>query len=68
MLHIRLRKGSANTARGAKRFVDELLARVARASASAAAGRATPLEHRSHEQLYELAREHDSARRSKMGA
>src|SRR3954449_11446493 len=33
-LHIRLRKGSANTQRGAKRFVDELAARVRRAGAS----------------------------------
>src|SRR4051812_39707591 len=33
VLHIRLRKGSANSARGALRFVDELLARVARAGA-----------------------------------
>ena len=32
-LHIRLRKGSANTQRGAKRFVDELIARVRRAGA-----------------------------------
>jgi hypothetical protein len=31
VLHIRLRKGSANTQRGVERFVDELLARVARA-------------------------------------
>ena len=30
-LHIRLRKGSANTQRGAKRFVDELVARLRRA-------------------------------------
>jgi hypothetical protein len=33
-LHIRLRTGSANTQRGAKRFVDELAARVRRAGAS----------------------------------
>ncbi len=32
-LHIRLRKGSANTQRGAARFVDELAARVRRAGA-----------------------------------
>jgi hypothetical protein len=31
VLHIRLRKGSANTQRGVERFVDELLARVRRA-------------------------------------
>ena len=31
VLHARLRKGSANTARGIVRFIDELLARVARA-------------------------------------
>jgi Transposase DDE domain group 1 len=31
VLHIRCRKGSANTQRGAERFVDELLARVRRA-------------------------------------
>jgi Transposase DDE domain group 1 len=34
VLHIRLRKGSANTSRGAQRFVDELIARVERAGAS----------------------------------
>jgi len=33
VLHIRQRKGSANTQRGAERFVDELLARVRRAGA-----------------------------------
>jgi hypothetical protein len=33
-LHIRLRKGSANTQRGAVRFVDELAARVRRAGAT----------------------------------
>jgi hypothetical protein len=33
-LHVRLRKGSANTQRGAERFVDELRARVRRAGAS----------------------------------
>jgi Transposase DDE domain group 1 len=33
-LHIRLRKGSANTQKGIVRFVDELIARVARAGAS----------------------------------
>jgi Transposase DDE domain group 1 len=33
-LHIRLRKGSANTQKGIKRFVDELIARVERAGAS----------------------------------
>ena len=31
VLHIRNRKGSANTQRGADRFLDELLARVRRA-------------------------------------
>ena len=31
VLHARLRKGSANTARGVVRFIDELLARLARA-------------------------------------
>jgi hypothetical protein len=31
-LHIRMRKGSANTQRGAKRFVEELVARVRRRS------------------------------------
>ena len=31
VLHIRNRKGKANTQRGAERFVDELLARVRRA-------------------------------------
>jgi Transposase DDE domain group 1 len=34
VLHIRLRKGSANTSRGFARFLDELLARVKRAGAS----------------------------------
>src|SRR3954452_15017835 len=34
VLHVRLRKGSANTSRGALRFVDELIARVERAGAS----------------------------------
>jgi len=34
VLHIRLRKGSANTSRGFARFLDELLARVERAGAS----------------------------------
>jgi hypothetical protein len=33
-LHIRLRKGSANTQRGMKRFTEELIARVNRAGAS----------------------------------
>jgi hypothetical protein len=34
VLHVRLRRGSANTARGALRFVEELIARVTRAGAS----------------------------------
>ena len=34
VLHIRCRKGSANTARGALRFVEELIARVARAGST----------------------------------
>ena len=34
VLHIRLRKGSANTSRGMLRFVDELIARVERAGAT----------------------------------
>jgi hypothetical protein len=34
VLHIRLRKGSANTSRGFARFLDELLARVKRAGAT----------------------------------
>jgi hypothetical protein len=34
VLHVRLRKGSANTSRGARRFIDELIARVTRAGAS----------------------------------
>ena len=33
VLHARMRKGSANTARGARRFIDELIARVRRAGA-----------------------------------
>jgi hypothetical protein len=36
VLHVRLRKGSANTQRGALRFVDELIARVRRAGATGA--------------------------------
>ena len=34
LLHVRMRKGSANTQRGAKRFVEELVARLRRAGAS----------------------------------
>ncbi len=34
VLHARMRKGSANTARGARRFIEELIARVRRAGAS----------------------------------
>jgi acyl dehydratase len=34
VVHARLRKGSANTARGARRFLDELIARVRRAGAT----------------------------------
>ncbi len=34
VLHVRLRKGAANTQRGALRFVDELLARVRKAGAT----------------------------------
>jgi hypothetical protein len=34
VLHGRMRKGSANTARGARRFIDELIARVRRAGAA----------------------------------
>jgi hypothetical protein len=34
-LHIRLRKGSANTQKGIKRFCEELIARVGRAGATA---------------------------------
>jgi Transposase DDE domain group 1 len=34
VLHVRLRKGQANTQRGALRFIDELLARVRRAGAT----------------------------------
>ncbi len=34
ILHARMRKGSANTARGTKRFVEELVARVRRGGAS----------------------------------
>ncbi len=36
VLHIRLRKGSANTSRGMLRFCDELIARVTRAGATGA--------------------------------
>jgi len=34
VLHVRLRKGSANTSRGMQRFTDELIARVERAGAT----------------------------------
>jgi hypothetical protein len=34
VLHARMRKGSANTARGVRRFLDELIARVRRAGAT----------------------------------
>jgi hypothetical protein len=34
VLHVRMRKGSANTQRGTKRFVEELVARVRRAGAT----------------------------------
>jgi hypothetical protein len=34
VLHARMRKGQANTQRGARRFIDELVARVRRAGAS----------------------------------
>ena len=34
VLHVRMRKGSANTQRGTKRFVEELIARVRRAGAA----------------------------------
>jgi hypothetical protein len=34
ILHVRMRKGSANTQRGAKRFVEELVARLRRAGAT----------------------------------
>ena len=34
VLHARMRKGAANTQRGARRFIDELVARVRRAGAT----------------------------------
>jgi len=34
VLHARMRKGSANAARGARRFIDEVVARVRRAGAT----------------------------------
>jgi hypothetical protein len=34
LLHVRMRKGSANTQRGAKRFIEELVARLRRAGAT----------------------------------
>jgi hypothetical protein len=34
ILHARMRKGSANTARGARRFIDEVVARIRRAGAT----------------------------------
>jgi Transposase DDE domain group 1 len=34
LLHVRMRKGSANTQRGTKRFVEELVARIRRAGAT----------------------------------
>src|SRR6266496_421098 len=36
VLHVRLRKGAANTQRGILRFTDELIARIARAGATGA--------------------------------
>jgi hypothetical protein len=36
VLHARMRKGSANTQRGARRFIDEVVARVRRAGATGA--------------------------------
>ena len=51
VLHVRLRKGSANTQRGSLRFVDELIARVERAGAAgaeAAARRLGVLEQEGH--------------------
>ena len=33
-MHARVRRGSANTARGARRFIEELFARVRRAGAT----------------------------------
>ena len=35
IVHVPMRKGSANTQRGARRFIDELVARVRRAGATA---------------------------------
>jgi hypothetical protein len=34
VIHVRMRKGSANTQRGAKRFIEELVARLRRAGAT----------------------------------
>lgn len=50
MLHIRARKGSANTSRGALRFIEELIPRVARAAAgrSCCARGLGVLEHENH--------------------
>ena len=39
VLHARMRKGQANTQRGARRFIDELIARVRRAGATGRAHR-----------------------------
>ena len=36
VLHARMRKGQANTQRGARRFIDEVVARVRRAGATGA--------------------------------
>jgi Transposase DDE domain group 1 len=52
VLHIRARKGSANTSRGARRFVEELIPRVARRRRQrreAIARRFGVLEHQDHE-------------------
>jgi hypothetical protein len=46
VLHARLRKGSANTARGTRRFVEELVARVRRAGASGGSCASTPASGR----------------------
>ncbi len=34
IIHARMRKGSANTSRGARRFIDEVVARIRRAGAA----------------------------------
>ena len=57
VLHIRNRKGKANTQRGAARFVDELLARVRRAGHTATIVIRADIGFENHKQFTALARQ-----------